>query len=199
MGSHLAWMRCTPKKTVALLHQQGNDYVISVKANQPKLYQTLQRLAHQAKGDSLYLESERTRGRHTTRIASVFALPQSLQQYWVGAQQGIEMIRFGTRRGMAYLERHYYITSWQDTAAALLTRIRAHWGIENPLHWVKDVVLDEDHSSISTHSAATLMAFIRNLVITLFRRAGYHSITEAIDLCSNDLSRLLPMLDFPSG
>jgi hypothetical protein len=60
------------------------------------------------------------------------------------------------------------------------------------------VVLGEDGSSIVAKPAATLMALIRNLVITLFRRAGYPSITAAIDRFSNDLNQLLPMLDFPS-
>jgi hypothetical protein len=63
---------------------------------------------------------------------------------------------------------------------------------------VKDVVLGEDSSSIATKPAATGMGMIRNLVITLFRRAGYTSITAAIDRLSNDLDQLLPMLDFPS-
>ena len=43
------------------------------------------------------------------------------------------------------------------------------------------------------------MAIIRNLVITLFRRAGHRSLTAAIDRFSNDLNQLLPMLDFPSA
>jgi predicted transposase YbfD/YdcC len=81
----------------------------------------------------------------------------------------------------------------------LQSRIRAHWGIENPLHWVKDVVLGEDQSTIAARPAATLMAMIRNLVITVFRRAGHLSITAAIDRFSNDLNQLLPMLEFPSG
>jgi predicted transposase YbfD/YdcC len=84
-------------------------------------------------------------------------------------------------------------------ADALQARIRAHWGIKNPLHWVKDVGLGEDHASIAARPAATLMALIRNLVITLFRRAGHASITAAIDRFSNDLDQLLPMVNFPSG
>jgi hypothetical protein len=85
----------------------------------------------------------------------------------------------------------------------LQTRIRSHWGIENPLHWVKNVVvgevLGEDQSSIATKPVAALMAVIRNLVITVFRRAGHRSITAAIDRFGNDLNQLLSMLDFPSS
>jgi len=187
------------KKTVELIHRQGNDYVISVKANQKRLYEQLQHLAHTPAVDSVHLHTEQTRGRQTTRIASVFALPESLKQVWSGAQQGVEVVRQGHRQGVPYREQHYYMTSWRAKADALQAQIRSHWGIENPLHWVKDVVLKEDHSSIAARPAATLMAFIRNLVITLFRRAGHPSITAAIDHFSNDLNQLLPMVDFLSG
>lgn len=173
--------------------------MISVKANQKTLYQQLQAMAQMDTVLSVHLETEQTRNRQTTRIASVFPLPHPLKTEWVGAQQGVEVIRLGKRNRQPYLEHRYYITSWTDKADALQARIRSHWGIENPLHWVKDVVLGEDQSSISTRPAATLMALIRNLAITLFRRAGHPSITTAIDLLSNDLNQLLPMLDFSSG
>lgn len=192
-------MHCTLKKTVELIHQQGNEYVITVKANQKTLYQQLQALAQGDDVVSIHLDSEHTRSRQTTRIASVFPLPDGLKNQWRGAQQGVEVLRFGHRQGQPYFERRYYITSWTDKADALQARIRSHWGIENPLHWVKDVVLAEDDSSIASRSAATLMALIRNVSITAFRRAGHPSITTAIDLFANDLTHLLPMLDFSSS
>jgi predicted transposase YbfD/YdcC len=186
------------KKTVELIIRQGNDYVIQVKANQKTLHQQLQ---HQAELSlfSVDLQRERTRDRQTTRIASVFELSDDIKARWSGAQLGVEVIRQGTRQGEPHCERHYYLTSWRTTATALQTRIRAHWGIENPLHWVKDVVLGEDHSSIRAHPAAAVMAVIRNLAITLFRRAGHTAITTAIDLLGNDLDRLLPLVGFSSG
>lgn len=177
---------------------QGNDYVIQVKANQKTLYQQLQQQA-QTHLFSVDLDVERTRDRQTTRIATVFELSDEVKARWSGAQLGVEVIRQGTRQGVSQFEQHYYLASWRADATALQARIRAHWGIENPLHWVKDVVLGEDHSSIRTRPAAAVMGLVRNLVITLFRRAGHASITRAIDLFGNNLDQLLPMADFPSG
>lgn len=147
---------------------------------------------------SIHLEREHTRSRQTTRIVSVFPVPDWVKQIWQGAQQGVEVTRQGTRPGKSHRESRYYISSWTQKADALQSRIRQHWGIENPLHWVKDVVMGEDESSIAARPAASLMAIIRNWAITLFRRAGHRSITAAIDRFSNDLDQLLPMLDFPS-
>lgn len=173
--------------------------MIAVKANQKTLHQHLQAAAQGETLLSVHLDWEHTRTRQTQRIASVFALPDHLKQLWHNAQQGVAVVRSGQRQGKPYLAQHDYITSWCAKADALQARIRAHWGIENPLHWVKDVVLGEDHSSIAQSNAAMVMAMIRNLVITLFRRAGHRSITNAIDRLSNDLDQLLPMLDFSSS
>jgi predicted transposase YbfD/YdcC len=173
--------------------------VIAVKANQETLYQQLQTMAQGEAVLSVHFDDEQTRDRHTTRIVSVFPLPEAIKAVWAGAQQGVEVMCFSTRKGQPQVEHRYYITSWQQQADALQARIRAHWGIENSLHWVKDVVLGEDHNSIAARPAATVMAFIRNLVITIFRRAGYRSITAAIDHFSNDLDALLRMLEFSSG
>lgn len=186
------------KKTVELLIRQGNDYVIQVKANQKTLHQQLQDQA-QTSLLSVDLNVERTRDRQTTRMASVFELSDEIKARWSGAQLGVEVIRQGTRQGKPQFERHYYLTSWRADATALQARIRHHWGIENPLHWVKDVVLGEDHSSIRTRPAAAVMGLVRNLAITLFRRVGHTSITRAIDLFGNNLDQLLRMAEFPSG
>ena len=171
--------------------------MISVKANQKKLYEQLRALARSDAVTSVDLTSERTRNRQTQRVAAVFELPDEVKHQWSGAQLGVSVVRWGSRQGAPYFEQRYYITSWRQKAEALQARIRGHWGIENPLHWVKDVVLGEDKSSIAAKPAATVMGMIRNLVITLFRLAGQESITAAIDRFGNDLDQLLPMLDFP--
>ena len=51
-------------------------------------------------------------------------------------------------------------------AARLLEIWRGHWGIENRLHWVRDVVFGEDRSQVRTESAPQLLAALRNLVRT---------------------------------
>lgn len=181
-----------------LIISQGNDYVIQVKANQKTLHQQLQQQA-QTHLLSVSLDGERTRERQTTRIATVFELSDEITALWSGAQLGVEVIRQGKRQGKPHFEQHYYLTSWRADASTLQARIRAHWAIENPLHWVKDVVLGEDHSSICTPAAAAVMALVRNLAITLFRRAGHASITRAIDLFGNDLDQLLRMAEFSSA
>jgi hypothetical protein len=53
----------------------------------------------------------------------------------------------------------------------LLQLNREHWGIENKVHWVRDVTFDEDRSQVRK-KAAHLMATLRNLALSVLRLAG---------------------------
>lgn len=77
----------------------------------------------------------------------------------------------------------YAITSvgpaWAD-AETLLGYWRGHWGIENRLHYVRDVTMGEDASRIRAGSAPEVMGALRNAAITLLRLAGVGNIAAAL-------------------
>lgn len=177
-----------------LIHAQGNDYVIGIKANQGTLYREIVQQARTSPPCSRITQTETGHGRTIQRTVSTFDLADSLKPRWAGAQQAVHVHYVGQRHGKSYEENLYYLTSLNWDATALMARIRAHWGIENRLHWVKDVVLQEDAASIAQSAPASLMAILRNLAVSLFRAHGYPSIVKAIDLLSHDFDRLLPML-----
>ncbi|HEY9621564.1 MAG TPA: ISAs1 family transposase [Crinalium sp.] len=177
-----------------MIHTQGNDYVITVKANQGTLYREIVQQATAALPRTQLRQRETGHGRAIHRTVSTFELADHLKQKWSGAQQAVHVHSVGQRQGKPYEENLYYLTSLNWDATALMVRIRAHWGIENRLHWVKDEVLQEDAASIRQSAPASLMAILRNLAVSLFRAHGYPSITKAIDLLSHDFDRLLPML-----
>jgi predicted transposase YbfD/YdcC len=62
---------------------------------------------------------------------------------------------------------------------ALAAWVQGHWGIENKLHWVRDVTYDEDRSQIRTGNAPRVMATLRNTAISLLRLDGWHNIAAA--------------------
>jgi predicted transposase YbfD/YdcC len=72
------------------------------------------------------------------------------------------------------------LDSQKADPARLLALNRGHWGIENRLHYVRDVTFEEDASRIRTGNAPRIMASIRNLIISLFRLAGIDSIPKAL-------------------
>ena len=86
-------------------------------------------------------------------------------------------------QGQRMVERAYAITSLSPEradAARLLEIWRGHWGIENRLHWVRDVVFGEDQSQVRSGSAPQLMAALRNLVIGTLRLSGVNNIAAAL-------------------
>jgi predicted transposase YbfD/YdcC len=182
-----------------LIIRQGNDYVITLKENQGTLYRQVVRRAHCCVPQSQVQQWEQGHGRQIQWTVSTFELTQTIQQRWAGAQQAVHIRYVGKRQGQPYQEDVYYLTSLKGDATDLMERIRAHWGIENRLHWVKDVVMQEDGASIRASAPASLMAILRNLVVSLFRVHGYPSIIKAIDLLSHDFDRLLPMLGISSA
>lgn len=58
--------------------------------------------------------------------------------------------------------------------------MRAHWTIENRLHWVRDVTFDEDRSQVRRGAGPQVMATLRNLAISLLRLAGAPFIAPAL-------------------
>ena len=142
------------------------------------------------------VEPKRSHGRHEVRMLWVLADP-AVNQYagsagTVGkpwphlAQIGrVERRRTFKRQGQEQteVEISYAITSRgpdRADAASLLRDLRGHWGIENKVHWVRDVTWDEDRSQVRTGAAPQVMAACRNIALNLLRRSGTTNIAAAL-------------------
>jgi hypothetical protein len=98
---------------------------------------------------------------------------------WPHLGQVCRLERMVICKGKTTQEVAYAVTSLPPQEAnpqRLLTLWRGHWGIENRLHWVRDVTLDEDRCQIRTGAAPQVMAALRNTVIGLIRLAGRRNI-----------------------
>ena len=97
--------------------------------------------------------------------------------------------------GETTTERRCYISSRRLTAKAFAQAARAHWGIENSLHWVLDVEFKEDQSRLRRGHGAKNMARIRHLALNLIRAMpGKTSIKGKRKLATWDTSYLLSAL-----
>ena len=86
----------------------------------------------------------------------------------------VETVReIGGRHPGAKTERQtrYYIASARADAKALGTAIRSHWGIENGLHWVMDMVFRDDECRIRKKNAPANFATVKHMASNLLRRA----------------------------
>lgn len=187
-------MRCTLKKTLHQIVTQGNDYLVCVKANQPRLYRGIEQQSKTDQPLSYYQEHEQSHGRSTTWRVSVFDAVAAFGHEWVGIQCCIAVQRHGYRDKKSFLERQYYISSIVTDAEQFHRIIRGHWRIENQLHWVKDVVFNEDHAPQTGRNAAANWSVVRNFFITLARQLGFTSMATAKRQLANQLQRIFPLL-----
>ena len=127
-------MRCIVKKTTQLIIEGGNDYIVTVKDNQPRLLAQLEAKAEHQKPCERFVDLEKTRGRTTCRIINVFADLDGTDLDWVGLQRLIQVERIGIRSGKLYQQTNYYIRSLATRATTFADGIGQHWGIENRLH-----------------------------------------------------------------
>ncbi|WP_071590642.1 DDE transposase family protein [Gloeocapsa sp. PCC 73106] len=71
--------------------------------------------------------------------------------------------------------------------------IRGHWGVENRVHYVRDVTFGEDRSRIRTGFLPDLWAIARNLAINLYRDAGFTNMAQAQRFCCYGLKHILAL------
>ena len=120
---------------------------------------------------------EQGHGRIETRqIETTASLSALLAPLWAGVAQVCRITRERIVRGKKTTETVYAITSLTAERASpgqLLALNRAHWGIENCLHYVRDVTCGEDRARAHAGHAPQVLAAFRNTVLTIIRRLGY--------------------------
>lgn len=166
-----------------------------VKRNQKILYRQIESQILNTTAISRFEQTERTRNRLTHQTVEVFSAPLDLDSRWSKVASVIKIFRSGTRGNHDYESDSatYYISSLPPTSSLIPQGIRRHWNIENRLHWVKDVVTQEDNSPRLLGKASTNISLIKSWVLNLLRVHGYDSMTEALSYLSHNLPLLLSL------
>ncbi len=178
----------------AALLLAGGDYLFIVKANQPQLFEDLRLLfappapAKRAGIGILRLPEQQAqvpdKGHGRVELRSI-RVSSELKGYcdWPGLEQVFQIRRHWQYKGDWREEVRYGVTSLPATVGSperLLTLKRGHWTIENRLHYVKDVTMGEDRSTVHAENGPKIMAALRNTAISLLRRAGFSTIAARL-------------------
>lgn len=182
--------------------EKGGQWLFRLKGNQPELQAGVVLLfAHPVSAPV----TVRQKNRHGDRLeVRELALSAELNEWadWPGLAQVGRLTCLRRRKGQTTTETSYIITSLspqQATPAQLLHLMRGHWGIENRLHWVRDVTFDEDRCQIRSGAAPQVMAAFRNLVIGLLRLAGARNIAAALRTHAWHAQRAIALVTTPQG
>lgn len=158
------------------------DYVLSVKENQGRLFEDISVLfAVDQAQDFKYasFEHEKTTNKGHGRIEVRECWSTSNPEYlnlirnlknWAGLQS-IAMVVCTRIIGEKQTQRvRFYISSLPSDAKRILEVVRKHWAIENELHWVLDVALNEDHSRVRKDQAPENFAVLRHIALNLLKQ-----------------------------
>jgi predicted transposase YbfD/YdcC len=178
--------------SVAVL-AQGGDYLWFVKDNQPTLHEDVQRFFQEVEHapgwhipplpQTVAVETVKQSGRIETRRLTAIPDEENYLQ-WPGLKTVFKLERHVVRpqKGDEWSQVVFGITSLTYTpslAKQLLTWTRQHWGIENKLHYRRDVTLHEDATRMKQTHQAQVIATLNNFVIALANYLGFSNLASA--------------------
>lgn len=157
----------------AMVLERGGHYVLALKQNQGKLFDAVaRRFARAGKRNVANSIEPSTHDRQEVRRATV------IRDRSVAAANRfpgtVALARITARRRLCGQRAakpvvRYYVLSQYMPAKRLLRTVRSHWDIENRLHWVLDVVLNEDRGRARKDHGPENFAVLRRLAINIIR------------------------------
>jgi predicted transposase YbfD/YdcC len=159
----------------------GADYMLAVKDNQPSLVAAVDTAFQQAADDPAFDEivafaetTDKGHGRTEVRRCLVCSHLNGItaQEQWTKLASVVRVIVERTVGGKTSTEVRSYICSRRLSAKAALAAARAHWGIENELHWVLDVTFHEDDCRVRAGNAAENFAVLRHFALNMLKRTA---------------------------
>ncbi len=182
------------KKTLDLILEMQGHFLVQVKRNCRKLWETIALYTALAQPISRceYYQSEH--GRETYRRVEVYENHAHLPKGWNGILRLVKVRRWGTRGGKRFEEVAFYVLSKPLNSAVGVGRaIQEHWGVENNLHWVKDVNLGEDHTTIKGKNMVSLLVYMNNAAMNTLVAAGYKPTKDTFAKFANKVNQLIKL------
>jgi predicted transposase YbfD/YdcC len=173
--------------------KRGGDYIWIAKGNQAKTQAAIEQLfAPQTTKPGFgipptdFVSAQTVEKQHGRLEERTLTTSSMLNEYldWPAVQQVFKLERrFAySVSGAVHHEIQYGLTSLNSQEATpqkLLEVVRAEWGIENELHYRRDVTFHEDATRMTRKSVARAMACLNNLVIALFYKHGFSNHAHA--------------------
>ena len=165
---------------------QGADYVLGLKGNQGTLHEDVALLFDEQQGGlaghqvTVHETFEKDHGRLETRrvVATEQIVWLKDSHGWPGLRSiaKVESRRELLAAGKVEEETRYYLSSLLGAAQQIGQAVRSHWGVENGLHWVMDMVFRDDECRIRSQNAPANFATLKHMASNLLRQGkGKHS------------------------
>src|SRR5689334_3362101 len=171
----------TQVEIAATILGRGGDYLLALKENRPAMFADVEAFFadpppgavdtfETADGGHGRIEVRRLAVCHD--VAWLFSDRRYPGEVTFPGLATIGMVESITERGGGVERaRRYYLSSARLDAASFARAVRAHWGIENRLHWVLDVVFKDDLARLRTGHGPANMAVVKHMAVDLLRQA----------------------------
>lgn len=157
----------------------GGDYCLALKGNHTLLFTEVERYFADPKAETSagLVTTDGDHGRIEERrhvvcrdVAWLFSDRRYADEPRFPGLAMIGMVESRVERGgKITTERRYYLCSAQLDAATFARAVRSHWGVENRLHWVLDVVFHDDLARLRTGHGPENMAIVKHMGLNLMR------------------------------
>lgn len=158
------------RQIAAQVIEQGGDYALALKGNHPALLDDVRRFLDDPETPlASATETDAGHGRIETRTASLSADIDWLQDShaWPGLAAIGKVTATREINGETSTRTRYYLLSQVHDPERFNAIVRSHWGIENTLHWVLDVIMDEDQARNRKDHGPENLALLRRLALNL--------------------------------
>ena len=164
------------------IREANADYILSVKENQGHLFEDISTLfavdqAQNFKYAAFEYKKTVSKGHGRIEVRECWSTsnPEYLKlirglENWTGLQTIIMVVCTRIIGGQESKYVRYYISSLLSNAERILQAVRKHWSIENKLHWVLDVALNEDRSRVRKDQAPENLAVLRHIALNLLKQ-----------------------------
>lgn len=174
----------TQKAIASQIVAQGGDYILPLKDNHRRLHQEVRRLfdwvdsgqgaaeeVHLQEAVSVHYGHGRQERRRCTATNDLDWLDETDDsKSWIGLHS-VARLESERRLGdKVSREVRYFLCSFPADAKRVLQTVRAHWGIENRLHWTLDVAFREDECRVRRNHAPENLATLRKIALNLLKR-----------------------------
>ena len=161
--------------------ERGADYVLALKANQPRLHESVSEAFTHWRGSEFsamehdfFQTVEKAHGRIETRSCWSVSDADYIDALDAGGKwTGLSSIAMVESRrvsdGVESSMVRFYISSLSGHARHILSASRMHWGVENSLHWVLDVAFGEDDSRVRVGNAAENLSVLRRMALNMLK------------------------------
>jgi predicted transposase YbfD/YdcC len=166
------------KEIAQAIRDQGADYVLAVKDNQPRLFEDVMASFVDAfegeRGENyrLLTTNDKGHGREERREYVVVRDLSKIRDHhlWPDLRSLAMVCSERTLNGQTATETRYYISSCTGSVRQIAGAIRGHWGIENSLHWSLDVTFGEDAHCLRKDHGPENMAALRRAALSLVKQ-----------------------------